>query len=314
MEGEAMVNLKRLILLGVTIGLLFLTTTAGFAEETLKKARIIDMEGQVMVKKSGGEKNFPAFKGMELEQGDSVITFQDSRVKLEVDKEIIVKGSEKTQINIRRLALDTQEKSVSLNLWRGKAWVEIDKNLINNGSLQINTPNGIIEARGTQFYVGVETNGLTELAVLEGLVSVSPYSQIVGKEFILKELEGIFLGKDFNWQEEKVKKIATHSLDLFALENILKSQKDISGLELTNIENIIKQKYQEKIIAEEKITLLKPRQIYDKQVSLERNTGSPGTSRQNDDGAEDDGTEDDGTEDDGTEDDGTEDDGTEDDG
>ena len=61
------------------------------AADTLRVAKITAGQGDVKVLRAGGEKSFPAFKGMGLTQGDTIITGKNGRVTLELaaDKELL---------------------------------------------------------------------------------------------------------------------------------------------------------------------------------------------------------------------------------
>jgi hypothetical protein len=149
-------------------------TTAG--------ANLLNIEGEVLVKKAGTSDWVTAKVDMELKAGDAikagnaanaVVTFFDgSTIELKSD----------TQVEIRELV---QGKTTSIRLQQviGESISRVKKLIDPASRYEIETPAAIIGVRGTIMSVTVAKNGTTIVGNEEGLISVT--SQ--GKEVLIPE-------------------------------------------------------------------------------------------------------------------------------
>lgn len=136
---------------------LFLPATV-YAETSFREASIDDFTGTVKVVISGGQKEYSAYKGMGLTQGDTVITGEASSVTLYVDddKEIILGANSRLTLSELSNYTDPQSKATGLKLWVGKIWVNVKKKLNIRSKFEITTGSTVMGVKGTRFYVGYE--------------------------------------------------------------------------------------------------------------------------------------------------------------
>lgn len=168
---------RKLLLLLLVFTLLLPNIAIAKAKDTAKIAKVLELSGDVQVKKGGGEKKFKAFKNMGLTQGDTIITGLDGKVTIELDKDKEVVIGSSTQLVISELVSSIKAESgkTSLNLLGGKVTVNVKEKLKGDSKFQIKTPTSVMGVRGTFFHVAVNPgNGETYLAVAAGVVAVSP--------------------------------------------------------------------------------------------------------------------------------------------
>lgn len=75
-----------------------------YAKTSFREASIDDLEGTVKVIIAGGQKEYKAYKGMGLTQGDTVITAEKSSVTLYIDEDKEVKLGENTRLTLSELS------------------------------------------------------------------------------------------------------------------------------------------------------------------------------------------------------------------
>ncbi|MBD8034282.1 MULTISPECIES: FecR family protein [Solibacillus] len=152
----------------------FLPTTT-YAADTSRGAEISSYMGTVEVKKAGGKKSIIAFKNMKLNQGDEIITGADSSAILqfsnngESDDQLILEANSTIVLS----KVSNKESTVTkVKLKRGKAWVDVSSINNNEDVFQLETPEGILNVRGTNFFVGVDSNtGQSVLGMFSGIVN-----------------------------------------------------------------------------------------------------------------------------------------------
>ncbi|MBD2021595.1 FecR domain-containing protein [Leptolyngbya sp. FACHB-36] len=102
--------------------------------------------------------------------GDSIATGKNSTATLAVDTGIgFINVAENTQVRVRQLEYTPDNGRITrLQVTQGQVRLRV-RRLTNPGStLEIQTPAGISGVRGTEFGLGVQPNGKTGLAVLQG--------------------------------------------------------------------------------------------------------------------------------------------------
>jgi hypothetical protein len=220
------------------------------AADTLRAAKIAESEGTVKIKKAGGEKQFSAFKGMGLAEGDTVITGKASWASIEMDDDKEIRIGENTQINISELKGAAAENQTGISLWTGKVWAGIKKTLNVRSKFEIKTSTTVAGVRGTQFFVGQE-EGKTDVAVLEGTVSATAYipaeNDSTGSttgttevETILQANQQITIDDSVQTSADiQVQPVNVESLDLFILEGIQESGQVTNQTLLNNVSNQI---------------------------------------------------------------------------
>ncbi|MEK4131527.1 FecR family protein [Solibacillus sp. FSL W8-0474] len=152
----------------------FLPTTT-YAADTSRGAEISSYMGTVEVKKAGGKKSIIAFENMKLNQGDEIITGADSSAILqfsnngESDDQLILEANSTIVLS----KVSNKESTVTkVKLKRGKAWVDVSSINNNEDVFQLETPEGILNVRGTNFFVGIDSNtGQSVIGMFSGIVN-----------------------------------------------------------------------------------------------------------------------------------------------
>jgi len=143
--------------------------------DTLRVAKITAAQGDVKILRAGGEKNFPAFKGMGLTQGDTIITGKDGRVTLELAEDKELKIGENSRVMISELVQSSKNNAdkTSLNLKAGQVYTNVKGKLSPDAKYEIRTPTAVMGVRGTQFFVSLASGGQAKVVTLEGNVYVT---------------------------------------------------------------------------------------------------------------------------------------------
>lgn len=254
-----MKKLKLLLTKILVISLACMMLVPQFAAAASSKSRIIriaDMEGTVKVLIAGGEKEYKAFKGMNLNAGDRITTAADSWARLEIDDDKEVKIGENTQITMSEVSgqIEEENQRTGVSLWAGKLWVNIKKKLNMRQKFEIKTPTTVMGVKGTQFFVGAG-DGRTDIAVLNGIVYASapiPPSEIESDMppswMDVDITEGHQITFDLTSQSPEapeIQPITQDSLDLMVLEEIRQAPEGISPELLQDIDRVIEQRQQE---------------------------------------------------------------------
>lgn len=124
----------------------------------------------------------PAKMGDRLQViGDSLATGQRSTATLEVDTGIgLISLTENTQIIVQLLGMAPDNGRIThLKVPYGQARLRLRRFTHRGSNLQLQTPAGVSAVRGTEFGVGVQPNGKTGLATLEGGVVTTAQGQTV---------------------------------------------------------------------------------------------------------------------------------------
>lgn len=253
-----------------------------FAQENdARAARITDFAGTVKILKGGGEKEFKAFKGMSLVEGDRIITGADSWVKLEIDGDKEIKLGDNTQISMSELkgSIKNQDDRTGISLFSGKIWTRIKKALNVKSKYEIKTPTTVMGVRGTVFFAGVDGDQ-TDVAVLEGTVAVTasiPVPQPDGSEeqqeleVVLQQNQQMTLDGTVQSPEDlQVEPVTPETLDLFVLQSIQEDPEGIDESLLQDIDQIIEQRQQEQQQQQQQEQQQQPQQtpqiVYDEDV------------------------------------------------
>lgn len=136
-------------------------------------AKLTKIEGNVLIKRGGGERKFRAINGMKIRENDTLITSGNGSVVVifaNGNKTVVGKD---TEISFEKIRKSSKGKNkVSLFVKCGNLFNDIKKKLTKGEKFEVRTPNSIAGVRGTQFYVIADENG-TKVIVLKGVVSMS---------------------------------------------------------------------------------------------------------------------------------------------
>ncbi|NQT32610.1 MAG: FecR domain-containing protein [Candidatus Omnitrophica bacterium] len=135
-------------------------TLALDAAEVSRTGKLVDMQGDVMVKFASSEETLPAEIGMKISEGDMIMTKADSWVFINLDgvetATVEVEGNSK--VLLAELVMDEEEgtQQTLLDLAIGKVLVTAQKIHHEDSSFQVKTPTSVVGVRGTTFAVEVE--------------------------------------------------------------------------------------------------------------------------------------------------------------
>ncbi|MDA3957044.1 FecR family protein [Oceanispirochaeta sp.] len=184
--------------------------TMSFVPFILSGESILEyLEGDVLVIRNGEE--LDGDFGMELDQGDVILTQKESLAILELEGGRVLKMRENSSLRLENLSRNT-----SLVLQKGSVFSRVDH--IINGKFEIRTESVVAGVRGTEFFVSfgksVDDAADIWLCVNDGTVEVMIPE--TGDSILVNEGEGInILGgraltapeayewtKDLNWNTD----------------------------------------------------------------------------------------------------------------
>ncbi len=155
-EEAEMKMLKLLIVVCVMTGLL---THSVSAEGVKRTGKIIELNGKAEVLFSDG-KSLPAWRGMVLNEGDTLKTSKESWIVLSLGgkERATVEIDEKSELLLSRLRVDEGEddQKTLLDLAVGKILIKANKLRSEKSKFEVKTPTSLIGVRGTTFEVNVE--------------------------------------------------------------------------------------------------------------------------------------------------------------
>lgn len=160
----------KLMLLSVFLSLI--TVAAVLASVKTGYAKIADVEGNVIVKRRGGNKKFKAVKGMRLAEGDSLLTDKTGNVTLVLEDNSQIVMGKNTRLTLSGMKKpEKRSLAVKLDLKKGTIFSNIKRKLKKRETFKIKAVNIVAGVRGTKFYV--HTDGKTSnVQVDEGKVKM----------------------------------------------------------------------------------------------------------------------------------------------
>ncbi len=146
-------------------------------------AQLIIDSGQAEVMHPGGAWQ-PSTSGMELMQGDSVRTLEDSEAKIIFFESTVMRLAPDTEIAIQALSADPDNTYIYMRQESGRTWNKILR-LSGISSYEMETPTTVVSVRGTAFSVEVE-DGMTDIILVEGEMETSTYEVHEGRKVVLQ--------------------------------------------------------------------------------------------------------------------------------
>jgi len=143
------------------LGVLFLgVAVSGACQETLRQAKIIEVQGRVFVRQ-GKKKWTEAKENMVLNSGDVIKTQRHSSALININgsgETATVEVSENSQLLLSKLIEDQNKgtQDTLLDLAIGKVLIEAEKLHSEESKFEVKTPTSIVGVRGTTFAVEVE--------------------------------------------------------------------------------------------------------------------------------------------------------------
>jgi len=146
-------NFRRFLLIPLMTGALTLGQLAAPADSIEPWRIVVRVDGKVGSKSPGQDDYSPIWRSRVLTDGDWAKTGQDSqaRIKLADQSEFTI-GSD-TVVEMTKFQLTPEGRTVVFNLTIGKIRARVAKALGKQSKFEVKTPNGVLAARGTDFYV-----------------------------------------------------------------------------------------------------------------------------------------------------------------
>lgn len=163
---------------------------------------VIKVKGTVESQKAGQTGWDSIWSSRMLADGDKAKTLDDSRAKVKLaDQSIFLIGSN-SLVEMSQFKLTPESRIAKFKLLVGKIRVKAEKFLGGKSDFEITTPNCVLAARGTEFYVEQEKispnpGGDTKMIVFSGSVSVTSktehYVVEAGQTAIINTAGSIFV-------------------------------------------------------------------------------------------------------------------------
>ncbi len=179
-----------------------------------------------------------ARSGMEIMQGDSVRTLDESEAKIIFFESSVMRLAPNTEIVIQALSADPDNTYIYLRQESGRTWNKILK-LSGISSYEMETPTTVVSVRGTAFSVEVE-DGLTDIILVEGEMETSTYEVLEGrKEMIQSKI--ITAGKALSFEPGMMGEMpmpAEIEVDEFILRQLEKDEEFMEQVRLKVVERL----------------------------------------------------------------------------
>jgi hypothetical protein len=219
------------------------------------KAQLIIDSGTVEVKHAGGSWS-SAQTGMDLYQSDSVRTGDDSSASIILFKSSVVRLDSNTEITLREIIEQEEEKSVAIDQGAGRTWNTVSK-ISGIDNYEVHTPTTVASVYGTGFVVVVETNGTTYYGVAHGTLNVSSISNdTIQDEIDVSGNEAVIVYVDL---VNETLEVIDFEMDDWVVENLLKDDQfkdDLKAEIYKNIEQYIPELKQEFGTTDEELEIL----------------------------------------------------------
>lgn len=165
--------------------------------QSLRGAKLEEINGVVYLYKSGGTQKLRAYNGMTLHRGDRLLTNSNSSAVIKgIDRQDEVFVGADAELYISDLHHEREAKKTGFVLWRGSIGVSAASLIDSDDTFVINTPSGGMGVRGTNFYVRVDPNSEdTSLYVISGIVQAQRNSQ----EESAQDSPPVFPSQQFDW-------------------------------------------------------------------------------------------------------------------
>lgn len=158
--------------------LAFLTLGFAFPAQSALATSLTKTSGKVFYRESTSATWGEVTQGLVLKSGDQIRTDPGARATISFDDQSRVELGPTSSFTVQEAKPETHTMQLSLGSLR--AWVT--KRM--NRQFQVRTPTAVCSVRGTEFEVGVNPEGNTNVQMFEGLLGVA---DLAGNEILLKE-------------------------------------------------------------------------------------------------------------------------------
>ena len=165
-----------------------------------REALIEEVKGVVHIRRAGGAKEFRAFAGISLYNGDHIRTAANSSViirLLDTGDQITVDN--KAWMYISDLRNKSSNKITKLFVWSGSIWVSASTLENSDDKFDITTTTAVMSIRGTTLLVGVDpATGESRFFIASGLGKVSRITNNSDDSTTLNPGQSVILITDFD--------------------------------------------------------------------------------------------------------------------
>lgn len=152
--------------------------------KSTRAAIVVEVNGDVSVRKAGGSKSYTAYEDMSLNQGDLIITGASSSVVLRTadhDDELTI--GEHAEVSLTELANQGNGKTSKFKMWAGSAWMKVKSLVSSEDSFEVETPTAVMGVRGTSLFTSVDPiTGRTSMIVTAGIVRATTTTAIENEQ------------------------------------------------------------------------------------------------------------------------------------
>ncbi|UUZ93904.1 FecR domain-containing protein [Paenibacillus sp. P25] len=161
-----------IVVSALLLTVLSLWTAPEAQAKTVRAALVVEVTGDVKVKKAGGSKSYEVYKDMPLNQGDLITTGEASSAVLRIaDRDDELTISANAEVYISELTEDGEGTASKLKAWAGSLWSKVKSLVSPDDRFEVETPTAVMGVRGTQFLTFVNPNtGETVMLVASGRV------------------------------------------------------------------------------------------------------------------------------------------------
>ena len=153
----------------ISFSFFLLITGSLQAQSNNDVAIILKSKGKVKVRKEKIQKWGDGKRGIRLDSGDIVKTYEQSLAAVMfTDDKSLLKVRDNSTLAIRgKRTKKTISKRIVCTL--GNFWIKVSKQ---KSKIQVETPSGVAAVKGTEFYGVVDSDGNTMIIVIEGIVKL----------------------------------------------------------------------------------------------------------------------------------------------
>lgn len=141
-----------------------------------KQGKIEKLIGQAFLQKDGSKVWLQLIPNTLIEEKVTIVTMEDSELKIKLDNDISVNVGAKTKVYIESLKSKPKTESLNeagLKLMFGKLYSNINKKLETGAKYEIKSGSVVAGVRGTRFLVTNIQGGRVEIKVYDGFVTVT---------------------------------------------------------------------------------------------------------------------------------------------
>ncbi len=228
---------KKIPVLAVLIVLAVIVIGSFYMNNTPTAVAQLIIDSGTVQFNSGGDWE-AARNGMEIWQGDSVRTLDESEAKIIFFESSVMRLAPNTEIEIQALSADPDNTYIYLRQESGRTWNKILR-LSGISSYEMETPTTVISVRGTAFSVEVE-DGMTDIILVEGEMETSTYEVHEGRKEVLQS-EVMAAGKALSFEPGMMGEMpmpAEAEVDEFIARQLEKDEEFMEQVRLKVVEKL----------------------------------------------------------------------------